>query len=68
MTTQVVKIIFECNGEVKNGVEHDLVDKAVKATREAIADELIELMNNSWFSRIEVIVNVRKLAEKLKED
>jgi len=68
MATQVVKIIFECNGSVKNGVEHELVDKAVRSTREAIANELMEIINNSWLSRTEVILNVRKLAEKLKED
>ena len=64
----MVKIIFECNGEVKNGVEHDLVDKAVKATREAIAGELMEILNNTWLTFSEERTRIEKLANKLKED
>jgi len=68
MAAQVVKIIFECNGSVKNGVEHDLVNKAVKSTREAIANELMEIINNTWLNRLEVIVKIRILAQNLKGD
>ena len=64
----MVRIIIDVKSEVKNGVEHELVDKAVKATREAIASELIEIINNSWLSRYEAVRNIRKLANKLKEE
>ena len=64
----MVRIIIDVKSEVKNGVEHELVDKAVKATREAIAKELLEILNNTWLTFAEERACIEKLANKLKEE
>ena len=64
----MVRIIIDVKSEVKNGVEHELVDKAVKATREAIAGELMEIISNTWLTFSEERTRIEKLANKLKED
>ena len=62
----MVRIIIDVKGEVKNGVEHELVNEAVKSTREAIAKELIEITSNTWLTFSEERTRIEKLIERLK--
>jgi len=60
----MVRIIIDVNGSVN--IEHELVDKAVKATRGDIGNKLFGIIDNSWLSPNETRAAIRKLANNLK--